>query len=109
MKEETHKAAIPMMICYSSLFGVTVPLIEVRKNKRKWGCCIDRKKIIFAADMCMLPPRLFEYVVAHEVCHIVVMDHSTRFWDLLGTVMPDHLQRQDELKRDTPLYRFIAD
>lgn len=45
----------------------------------------------------MAPRRLFDYVAAHEVCHLVYNDHSQDFWRLLGRVMPDYESRRVEL------------
>lgn len=107
-KHETFRAVMPRVIHYSGLFGVGVPPVEVRKNKKRWGCCINRQRVAFTIEVCMLPPRLLDYVVAHEVCHIVVMDHSDRFREALWKVMPDFVEREDELKRDTFLYRLLS-
>jgi len=109
VKRETLEAAIPRVIHYAAAFGVMIPEVKVRKNKGKWGFCTSKKTITFASELCMLIPRLFDYVVAHEVCHLIVMDHSDRFWNTFRTVMPDCRDRQVELKRDSPLYRIFWD
>ena len=51
----------------------------------------------------MAPKRLLEYVVAHELCHIIHHDHSREFWRLLSQVMPDDEQRRQELERLGPI------
>jgi predicted metal-dependent hydrolase len=109
VKTETLRAAIPRVIHYASAFGVGAPQVNVRKNKGKWGFCTSSGNVTFASELCLLPPRLFDYVVAHEVCHLIVMDHSDRFWDAAKKVMPDCFDRRAELKRDSPLYRIFTD
>lgn len=109
VKDEAHRVAIPRVMHYSAALGVKVPPVYVRKNKGKWGFCTSRGKITFSSELCLLPPRLFDYVVAHECCHLVVMNHSDRFWNTFKAVMPDCLERQQELKRDSPLYRIFID
>ena len=109
IKDETHRAVIPRVMHYSAALDVKVPPVYVRKNKGKWGFCTSRGKVTFASELCLLPPRLFDYVVAHECCHLVVMNHSDRFWNTFKAVMPDCHERQRELKRDSPLYRIFMD
>jgi hypothetical protein len=109
VKRETLAAAIPRVIHYAAAFGVMIPDVNVRKNKGKWGFCTSKKKVTFASELCMLTPLLFDYVIAHEVCHLIVMAHSDRFWDAFCKVMPDCHDRRVELKRDSPLYRIFTD
>lgn len=107
LKDETRKVVVPLVTHYAARFGVAVPLIEVRDARHKWGSCVGRKKLLFSTRLCMLPPRLVHYVVAHEVCHIVVMDHSNRFWEALQVIMPDCRERATDLRRDSPLYLLL--
>lgn len=108
LKHETYSAVMPRVIHYSAAFGVVVPPVAIRKNKKQWGCCTNQQRLSFSIEVCMLPPRLLDYVVAHEICHFLVMDHSDLFWKVLQVVMPDFLDRKAELKRDTPLYRLFC-
>lgn len=107
MKDETGRAVTPLLPRYATLFGVAVPPFAVRAARRKWGSCIAKNRLTFSSHLCMLPPRLFHYVIAHEVCHLVVMDHSDRYWETFRTVMPDCRERAAELRRDTPLYQVM--
>ncbi len=107
LKNETYGVVSPLVTHYTAMFGVVVPPIIVRNARRKWGSCNGRKKLLFSTHLCMLPPHLVHYVVAHEVCHMVVMDHSDRFWSALQVIMPDCRERAAELRRDSPLYQFL--
>lgn len=107
LKNETLRAVMPRVIHYSAVFGVGIPPVDVRKNKKHWGCCTGRKRVRFTIEVCMLPTRLLDYVVAHEICHMVVMDHSDSFWETLRKVMPDFAERKTELEHDSPLYRLL--
>ena len=107
LKVETQNVAISLVTHYAARFGVAVPLVVVRDARQKWGSCVARKKLLFSTHLCLLPLRLVHYVVAHEVCHIIVMDHSDRFWETLQVIMPDCRERAAELRRDSPLYHFL--
>ncbi len=82
--------------------GVTAKSVEVREMKTRWGSGGPGGRLRFNWRIVMAPKRLLEYVVAHELCHIRYHDHSREFWRLLGRVMPDYKQRQQELERLGP-------
>ena len=57
----------------------------------------------------MAPPEVFDYVIAHEVAHLVEMNHSSAFWDVVAELRPDYRAQKGWLKTDGPglhAYRF---
>ncbi|MDE7380376.1 MAG: M48 family metallopeptidase, partial [Clostridia bacterium] len=65
-------------ICaYTGLKGSSVGF---KDYKSRWGCCSKSKEIIFNYKLMMLPVRLWEYVILHELCHTVHMNHSPDFY-----------------------------
>ena len=48
----------------------------------------------------MAPVSQIEYIVAHEICHVKVKDHSINYWKLLKSIMPEYGNRKEELKKD---------
>ncbi|MBI5244743.1 MAG: M48 family metallopeptidase [Elusimicrobia bacterium] len=50
----------------------------------------------------MMPMPVFEYVVAHELCHLKTHDHSLKFWRILKSVLPDYVKRQEWLRQSGP-------
>ena len=88
---------------YATRLGVTVKHVEVREMKTRWGSGGPDSRVRFNWRIVMAPKRLVEYVVAHELCHIIHHNHSREFWRLLSRVMPDHEQRQQELERLGPI------
>ncbi|MBK7585820.1 MAG: M48 family metallopeptidase [Myxococcales bacterium] len=64
------------------------------------GSCNSKGELRFNWRVMMAPLSLVDYVVAHEVCHLAVRDHSTRFWKLLGTILPDYEERRARLRVD---------
>ncbi len=84
---------------FAGLFGVDVKQVLVRDQKRRWGSCNANGVLRFCYRLIMAPPAVVDYVVAHEVCHLLEMNHSPAYWDTLGSVMPDYKARRHELKR----------
>jgi predicted metal-dependent hydrolase len=69
---------------------------------RRWGSCNARNDIRLNWRLIMAPLPLLDYVVAHELCHVVHKNHSRRFWQLLKSVMPDYEMRNKRLRQTGP-------
>lgn len=72
--------------------------ISFRRYKSRWGCCDGNKKITFNFILLMLPPELQRYVIVHELCHTVHMNHSKKYWELVAEIEPDYLAERKRLK-----------
>lgn len=72
--------------------------VQLRPMTRKWGSCSSRGSITLNTALEYLPPHLVEYVVVHELAHLVVFDHSPAFWALVGQHLPDYEACRRELE-----------
>ncbi len=84
--------------------GVTVLDVCLRDFKSRWGSCDAKGIICLNWRLSMLPPRLSEYVMLHELCHRKRLDHSAVFWHAVAEVCPDYAARRKELKA----YSFLT-
>jgi predicted metal-dependent hydrolase len=75
------------------------PDLVLRKMKRRWGSCTKTGKIILNTDLIKVPLNCIEYVIMHELCHLVEHNHTERFYSLLSTCMPDWEKRRKKLKQ----------
>lgn len=73
--------------------------VSFKAYKARWGCCDACKEIKFNWKLLMLPERLWVYVIVHELCHTVHMNHSAAFYRLLGRLLPGYGEMKSELKR----------
>ncbi|HXC30462.1 MAG TPA: SprT family zinc-dependent metalloprotease [Stellaceae bacterium] len=69
--------------------GKTVTRVGVRDPKSRWGSCSSKGTLSFSWRLVFAPEPVIEYVVAHEVAHLVEMNHSPRFWRVVATLVPD--------------------
>ena len=67
-----------------------------------WGSCDTKGVLRLNWRIVQAPKRLIEYVVAHEIVHVLHADHGRAFWAALGRVMPDYEARRDELRKLGP-------
>lgn len=78
--------------------GVQPSGLSIRAQRTRWGSCSSRGTISLNWRLLLVPGRLADYVLVHELCHLRHMDHSPAFWGLVETVMPDHASRRAELR-----------
>ncbi len=78
--------------------GVEAAALSIRAQRTRWGSCSARGAINLNWRLLLLPSRLADYVLVHELCHLRHMNHSPAFWALVATQLPDHVQRRQELR-----------
>jgi hypothetical protein len=72
----------------SAAAGLRYTGLDIRGQRTRWASCSARGRMSFNWRLLLAPERVLEYVVWHEVCHLAVLDHSPRFWALLGRHRP---------------------
>jgi predicted metal-dependent hydrolase len=97
-REELKQTLLPLVQKWAKLLGVQPAHWEVKQMKTLWGSCNHRtKRIIFNLELIKKPPHCIEYIVAHELTHLIERLHNTRFTSLLDTHLPAWRQIKDEL------------
>ena len=84
---------------WASKLGVTPRSVLVREPDKRWGSCDAKGNVRLNWRIVQAPMRLVDYVVAHELVHLVHADHGRAFWQELGRVMPDYEGRREMLRR----------
>lgn len=82
----------------SPRIGALPSQVEVRDLGFRWGSCGKNSVIYFNWRVLQFPVRLVDYVIAHEIAHLVERHHGPEFWSVLDRAMPDWRARQEELK-----------
>jgi predicted metal-dependent hydrolase len=80
------------------------PAVVVRDLGFRWGSCGPARNVNFHWRTILLPPRIIEYIVAHEMIHLHVPQHSPRFWLRLQQAMPDYQERKQWLAQNGASY-----
>jgi predicted metal-dependent hydrolase len=70
--------------------GVEYRSLRIANQRTRWGSCSTNGSMSFNWRLLLAPPEILSYVVWHEACHLVHMDHSPRFWSLLERHLPDY-------------------
>ncbi|MDE0113016.1 MAG: SprT family zinc-dependent metalloprotease [Albidovulum sp.] len=81
--------------------------ISIKDPVSRWGSCSSKGNLMVSWRLIMAPFDVMEYVVAHEVAHLKVMDHSNCFWATLEEIFPNHVAPDNWLKRNgASLHRY---
>lgn len=98
------KAAVPSLLAkWQPIVGVEADNIVIRRMKTKWGTCIAHSRTIWLnPELAKKNPRCLEYIVVHELTHLLERGHGERFVALMDRFMPDWRARRDELN-EAPL------
>ncbi len=83
---------------YSVAIGVMPEIIKEKAYKRSWGMCHSSGKIYINYKLIMAPAAIIDYVLIHELCHLIHPNHSIDFWNLVEKHCPDYKQRRNWLK-----------
>ncbi|MEH7482465.1 SprT family zinc-dependent metalloprotease [Neobacillus drentensis] len=82
---------------YQSNFKIKPRSIRISDNNKNWGTCDSRQQLTFNWKLAMAPLKVIDYVVVHEMCHMVHLNHDRSFWRLVGKIIPEYEQMENWL------------
>lgn len=82
---------------YQRHFKTKPRSIRISDSKTTWGTCDSRMQLTFNWRLAMAPRDVIEYVVVHEMCHMVHLNHDRSFWRLVGKIIPDYKDKENWL------------
>lgn len=83
---------------YTARLGCRYNRIFIKEMFSRWGSCSSLGNLNFALRLAYVPRRCLDYVIAHEVCHLIHMNHGPAFWALVEVLCPTYRQDRQELK-----------
>lgn len=107
LKSEARKDLESAVERYASALSVSPSKIIIRDTRSRWGSCSSKRVLSFSWRLVMAPEFVLDYVAAHEVAHIIEMNHSKRYWTIVSDVCPQMDEARLWLKtRGDMLHRY---
>ena len=98
LKQRALQALAPRATHYSARLGLAAPSVALSNARTQWGLCTEEGVIRLSWRLVHVPPALADYVVAHEVAHLVELNHSRRFWSVVGELYPAWREARERLE-----------
>lgn len=96
LKQKAERIIPNRLAVLSELHGFHFNRVTIRGQKTRWGSCSSSKNISLNYKLLFLEPALVDYVLIHELCHTIEMNHSSKFWQLVADCDEDY-KRHDKL------------
>lgn len=93
MRRCAKEALIQKTEIFSERMGVTWERIAIKEQKSRWGSCSSKGNLNFNWKLILMPERIQDYIVVHELAHRREMNHSPQFWSQVEKVLPDYRER----------------
>jgi predicted metal-dependent hydrolase len=107
LRREAKRDLEAASLHYAGMLGVRVKRVSVRDQSSRWGSCSTSGVLSFSWRLILAPSAVLKYLAAHEVAHLVEMNHSARFWRLVQRLCPDHERAKNWLDvHGTDLHRY---
>jgi predicted metal-dependent hydrolase len=98
LKTAAQAALLPASEGYAKQIGRRFSAISLRDTRSRWGSCTAQGRLMYSWRLIMAPPKVLDYVAAHEVAHLAHMDHSPAFWACVRGMMPDYAHHRAWLR-----------
>lgn len=87
----------------SGLIKIYPKSMKITDSKGRWGACNSKGNISFNFRVIMLEPAVIDYVIVHELCHLIEMNHSKKFWNIVNSFLPNAPELKEKIKE----YSFL--
>ena len=93
---------------YAGLLGRDIGTVTLRDTRSRWGSCTSDGRLMYSWRLMMAPRSVQDYVAAHEVCHLIEMNHSDAYWALVESIYPNYKADRQWLKKNgTLLHQYV--
>ncbi len=82
----------------NKFYGFQINKISIKNQKTRWGSCSRSGNLNFNYKIALLPKKLRDYIIVHELCHLKEFNHSKSFWRLVAKTIPQYKKLAKEIK-----------
>ena len=89
-KLKAKEIILESLIFFAALYGVKYKKVAIRNQRTRWGSCSKSGNLNFNYKVAFLPKLQRDYVIVHEICHLIEFNHSKRFWAQVERTIPNY-------------------
>ena len=108
-KQMTTEILAVRLKYFSDLMQVSYESCALTNSKNKWGSCDNNANIKFNYRLCMLPHKIIDYIIIHELAHLVEFNHSKNFYKVIESIMTDYAKYKNQLKAHNYLLQLFRE
>ena len=97
-KELARSLAHSRLEHFNQHYNLSYKRVAIKNQRRCWGSCSSLRNLNFNYKIYFLPPHLRDYIIVHELCHLVELNHGQAFWNLVAQQIPEYQKCVMELK-----------
>jgi len=83
---------------FNQFYDFNFNKISIRNQKTRWGSCSRSGNLNFNYKIILLPEKMADYIIVHELCHLGEFNHSKKFWSLVAKTIPEHKKIRKEIR-----------
>ena len=97
-KERARALVHERLAYWSAHYECSYGRVAIRDQRTRWGSCSSKQNLNFNYRIVFLPPHLADYIIVHELCHLLELNHSERFWAHVARACPEYVAHVQELR-----------
>lgn len=97
-KEKAKELVIERINYYNTFINKKITGIKIKNQRKRWGSCSSLGNLNFNWRIIMMPDEIFDYIVVHEMCHLLYLNHSKDYWGSVEKILPDYQTREQWIK-----------
>lgn len=97
-KESARELVLRRVEHFNNIYNFPYGRISIRNQRTRWGSCSKKGNLNFNYKIVLIPEKLADYIIVHELCHLKEFNHSQRFWDLVAKTFPDYRKIRQDLR-----------
>lgn len=99
-KKQALALAEDRLAHFNKSYGYSWNKITIKNQKTRWGSCSKRGNLNFNYKIALLPGKMADYIIVHELCHLGAFNHSQKFWNLVAREIPDYREIRRSLRKE---------
>ncbi len=103
-REHARALVTDRLSYWNQFFNLTYGRVAIRNQSTRWGSCSTKRNLNFNYRIAFLPVELADYIIVHELCHLIEFNHGPQFWAHVARAIPDYIQRKNTLKEISIAY-----